>query len=62
MEFLNCDETGLTLASKGLNVVARVGSKAVSSVSSNTKSQVTVLACVCANGTTTYNPFCYFLL
>lgn len=48
----NCDESGLPLAPKGVKVVAKTGSKVVSSMSSDTKAQITVLGCVCANGTT----------
>ena len=46
----NCDETGMPLSPKGIRVVAKTGSKNVCSVSGDTKSQVTVLACTCANG------------
>ncbi len=46
----NCDETGMSLSPKGMKVVAKAGAKSVSSVTGNTKSQVTILACCCANG------------
>ena len=55
----NCDESGLPLAPKGVKVVAKRGAKVVSSISSDTKSQVTVLGCVCANGNT-IPPFIIF--
>ena len=47
----NCDETGIPLSPKGLKVVAERGSKVVSCMSGDSKGQVTVLACTCANGT-----------
>ena len=47
----NCDETGLPLNPKGIKVIAKTGSKAVSSVCGESKSQISVLACTCANGT-----------
>ena len=51
MRIYNCDETGMPLNPKGVKVIAKTGSKDVSSVSGETKSQITVLACTCANGT-----------
>ena len=46
----NCDETGLPLSPSSFKVVARKGSKNVSNVTSNSKSQITVLACTSAAG------------
>ena len=46
----NCDETGMPLSPKGVKVVAKTGAKSVSAVTGDTKTQVTVLACCCANG------------
>ena len=46
----NCDETGLPLNTTSCRVVAQKGSKNVSSITSNSKSQITVLACTCAAG------------
>ena len=51
MRIYNCDGTGMPLNPKGVKVIAKTGSKDVSSVSGETKSQITVLACMCANGT-----------
>lgn len=46
----NCDETGMALSPKDMKVVAKTGSKNVWSVTGDTKSQVTVLACTSASG------------
>ena len=46
----NCDESGMPLAPKAPKVVARKGQKNLSCITSDTKSQVTVLACVNATG------------
>lgn len=46
----NIDETGLPLNPKGMKVVAKTGAKSVSGVCGGDKSQITVLACVCAAG------------
>ena len=46
----NCDETGVPLCPPSLKVVDRVGVKNPVYLSGNTKAQVTVLACSCANG------------
>ena len=48
----NFDESGLPLAPKGVKVVPKRGAKVVSSISSDTKSKVMVLGCVCANENT----------
>ena len=50
MRIYNCDETGMPLNPKGVKVVAKTGSKNVSSISGDTKTQITVLACTCATG------------
>lgn len=56
----NCDEKGLPLSPEGIKVVAKVGSKSVSCISgADTKTQITVLGCACANGTT-IPPFIIF--
>ena len=47
----NLDETGMPLSPKGIKVAAKTGVKSVGAVCSDTKSQITVLVCVCANGT-----------
>ena len=46
----NCDETGIPLSPASLKVIDRVGAKNPSYNSGNSKGQVTVLACTCANG------------
>ena len=46
----NCDETGLPLNPSSFKVVALKGSKNVSNITSNSKSQITVLACTSAAG------------
>ena len=46
----NCDEIGLPLSPKSVKVVSKVGSKDPSSITGNTKSQITVLACANATG------------
>jgi hypothetical protein len=46
----NCDETGFALSPKAPKVVATLGTKAVSHLTSNTKSQITVLVCTNASG------------
>jgi len=46
----NCDETGLSLSPKGIKVVAKRGSKNVSGISGDNKTQITVLACTSASG------------
>uniref|UniRef100_A0A1X7UP44 DDE-1 domain-containing protein n=1 Tax=Amphimedon queenslandica TaxID=400682 RepID=A0A1X7UP44_AMPQE len=43
----NCDETGLQLNPKPLNVVSGRGAKNVSEITGEGKSQITVLACTC---------------
>ena len=50
MRIYNCDETGMPLNPKGVKVVAKTGCKNVSSISGDTKTQITVLACTCATG------------
>ena len=55
----NCDETSVPLSPQGMKVVAKTGARNVSSVTADTKSQVTVLACTCANGST-IPPFVIF--
>lgn len=50
MHIFNCDETGMPLNPKGVKVIARMGSKNPSCITGDTKSQITVLACVSANG------------
>lgn len=57
-QIYNCDETGLPLGAYNHKVVAQVGSNP-SCITSNTKSQVTVLACVSATGIT-IPPFVIF--
>ena len=47
----NCDDTGMPLNPKGVKVIAKTGSKDVSSVNGGTKSPITALACTCANYT-----------
>lgn len=49
-QIFNCDETGIPLSPKSHKIVDRVGSKNPSYVTSNSKEQVTVLACVNASG------------
>lgn len=49
-QIYNCDETGLPLSPKPLKVVDSKGAKHPSYVTGDTKSQITVLACVCAGG------------
>ena len=49
-QILNLDETGMPLQPKGVKVVAEVGTKSVSHVTANTKTQITVMACVTAAG------------
>ena len=49
-QIFNCDETGMPLSPKSHKIVDRVGSKNPSYVTSNSKEQVTVLACVNAAG------------
>ena len=46
----NCDETGLPLNPSSFKVVALKGSNNVSNITSNSKSQITVLACTSAAG------------
>ena len=46
----NCDETGLPLAPKSPKVVAKKGQKDLSQVTSDKKSQISVLTCVNAAG------------
>jgi len=50
MHIFNCDETGMPLNPKNPKVIAKKGSKNPSSISGDTKTQITVLACVSANG------------
>lgn len=57
-QIYNCDETGLPLGAYNHKVVAQVGSNP-SCITSNIKSQVTVLACVSAAGIT-IPPFVIF--
>ena len=49
-QIFNCDETGLPLAHKPLKVIAHVGQKHPYGVTSNKKTQITVLACGSAAG------------
>ena len=46
----NCDETGLPLSPTSPKVVSGVGAKDPCSITENTKSQITVLACPNATG------------
>ena len=46
----NCDETGFSLAPKSPKVVTTVGSKQVSHITGDTKTQITVLVCTSASG------------
>ena len=46
----NCDEIGFALALKAPRVVCTVGTKAVSHLTSDTKSQNTMLVCTSASG------------
>ena len=55
----NCDETGMPLGALNRKVVARVGSSNPSCITTNSKTQVTVLACVSAAGLT-LPPFVIF--
>jgi hypothetical protein len=55
----NCDETGLPLNPSSFKIVTKKGSKNVSCISSNSKSQITVLACTSAAGYT-IPPFIIF--
>ena len=55
----NCDETGFSLAPNAPKVVCTKGSKVVSHITGNTKSQITVLACTSAAGYT-LPPFVIF--
>ena len=50
MHIFNCDETGMPLNPKGAKVIAEKGSKNPSAISGDTKTQITILACVSANG------------
>ena len=51
MHIFNCDETGIRLNPKGAKVIAEKGSKNPSAIiSDDTKTQVTILACISANG------------
>ena len=49
MQLYNCDETGMPLGAYHRKVVAKEGSNPTC-ITSNSKSQVTVLACVSATG------------
>ena len=55
----NCDETGLPLNPKPLKVVDTVGARNPSHITGNRKSQITVLACTNAAGST-LPPFVIF--
>ena len=55
----NCDETGMPLGALNRKVVARVGSKNPSCITTNSKTQFTVLACVSTAGLT-LPPFVIF--
>ena len=55
----NCDETGLPLNPKQLKVVDTVGARNPSHIIGNRKSQITVLACTNAAGST-LPPFAIF--
>ena len=57
-QIYNCDETGLLLGAYNNRVVAKVGSNPCR-ITTNTKTQVTVLACVSAAGIT-MPPFVIF--
>ena len=46
----NCDESGMPLAPKSPKVVAKKGQKDPSQITSDTKTQVSILACVSASG------------
>lgn len=46
----NCDETGFPLSPKGGKVLCEVGEKNPYNLTTNTKTQVTVLACTSASG------------
>ncbi|XP_033739537.1 uncharacterized protein LOC117326861 [Pecten maximus] len=48
----NCDETGKKFQHRPINVVARKGARVVSSRTSDSRENVTILACVNAAGTT----------
>lgn len=50
MHIFNCDETGIPLNPKGTKIIAKKGAKNPSTISGDTKTQITVLACVSANG------------
>ena len=50
LRIYNCDETSIPLSPASLKVIDRVGAKNPSYISGNSKGQVTVLACSCANG------------
>ena len=49
-QIFNCDETGIPLSPKSHRVIDHIGSKNPSYVTSDSKEQVTVLACVSASG------------
>jgi hypothetical protein len=46
----NCDETGFSLSPKSPKVVTTVGTKVVSHITGDTKTQITVLVCTSASG------------
>ena len=59
MHIFNCDETGMPLNPKGTKVIAKKGSKSPSTICGDTKTHITVLACVSANGYS-HPPFVIF--
>ena len=57
-QIYNCNETGMSLGATNRKVVASIGSNP-SCITSNSKQQITVLACVSAAGVT-LPPFVIF--
>ena len=49
-QILNCDESGMLLSPKAPKTVAKYGDKNPSHVTSDAKSQITILGCVNAAG------------
>ena len=50
MHIFNCHEIGMPLSPKNTKVIAEKGSRNPSSTRGDTKAQITILACVSANG------------
>ena len=59
MHIFNCDETGMPLNPKSTKVIAEKGSRNPYSTCGDTKAQITILACVSANGYS-FPPFVIF--